>query len=289
MSQPSVAGSLLGKAAGGGRAIVILPGAASSSVATATVLTAATSSLFEVRATTPTLAPVTGEWRADGRALFQSRVIDDGGLDVTERGVLVGPSDVALSPTIDNSRITRIVADATNPFSVSLVGLTPSAAYRMRSYAVTAFGVGYSDPTNLPQLSSSAQTALSQISGYQNGDPPGTAVYELIGVTGVSEALVAALGSALLAQPTTDRDTVSEIQTIVDAYRAIMAEANGSGDDPTPGSDPTADTYLRIGARVAGALSGASLALLNDVVGTLSEAAVSSVTSLDAVASPPLA
>gem|GEM_PF-5678075 len=283
-SQPAVAGLSLGKAASGGGAVVVLRGGTADAVIMSPVLTPVTSSAFEVRATTPTLTAVAGEWRADGRALFQSRIVGDGGLDVTERGVLVGASGVTPLPTVDNSRVTKIVADAANPFTVSLAGLTPSAAYRIRAYAVTAFGVGYSEPANLPQLSSSAQTAFSQISGYLNGDPPATAVYELLGVTGVSESLVTALGSALLAQPTADRDTVSEIQAIVDAYRAILSEANGPAADPTPGSHPTAAQYARIGARVAGALSGASLALLNDVIGTLTPAAVSSVSAIDTVA-----
>jgi uncharacterized repeat protein (TIGR01451 family) len=284
VAQPSLAGGQWGKATYGAGMFVVLPGTASAAVAAAPVLAAVSSVAFEVRATLPTLEPVTGEWRADGRAIFSSRVTNDGGLDVTERGVVVGPSDATLSPTLDSSRVTRIVSEPTNPFSVSLPGLTPSAAYRMRAYAVTPFGVGYSDATNLPQLSSSAQDALAQISGYQNGDPPATTLYELLGVTGVDETLVPALGSALLSLPTDRRDTVTEIQAVVDAYRAIMAEANGGADDPNPGSDPTAETYARIGAHEAGALSGAALGLLNDVVGTLTPGEVSTVATLDALA-----
>jgi len=284
VAQPSLAGGQWGKAAYGAGMFVVLPGTASAAVAAAPVLGTVTSAAFEVRATLPTLETVTGEWRADGRALFRSRVTNDGGLAVTERGVLVGPSDATLSPTLDSSRVTRIVAEPTNPFSVSLPGLTPSAAYRMRAYAVTAFGVGYSDATNLPQLSSNAQTALAQISGYQNGDPPATTLYELLGVTGMDDTLVPALGSALLSLPTEGRDTVTELQAVVNAYRAIIAEANGGADDPSPGSDPTADTYARIGAREAGALAGASLGLLNDVVGTLTIGEVSTIATLDALA-----
>jgi len=284
VAQHALAGESWGEAGYGAGLFVVLPGTASAAVASAPALQGAVSATFTVQATLPTLAAVTGEWRADGQALFQSRITSDGGLDVSERGVLVGPADATLSPTLDASRVTRIVAAPTNPFSVSLPGLTPSAAYRMRAYAVTAFGVGYSEPTSLPQLSSSAQDALAQISGYQNGDPPGATLYELLGITGVDESLVAALGTSLVALPAEARDTVSDIQAIVDAYRAIVAEANGPADDLTPGSQPTAESYARIGAVAAGQLGGAALELLNDVIGTLLPGDVASVTQIDALA-----
>lgn len=284
VAQASLAGELWGKSAYGAGVFVVMPGMAAAAIASASVLAGASSAVFETAATVPTLAPVTGEWRADGRALFQSRVVNDGGLDVTERGVLVGPPDATLSPALDTARATRIVADSTNPFSVGLSGLSPSAAYRMRAYAITAFGVGYSEPSSLPQLSSSAQNALSQISGYHNGDPPGATLYELLGITGVDESLVPALGTSLISLATEARNTVAEIQAIVDAYRTIMAEANGAADDQPPASQPIAASYARVGALAAGALDGAALSLLNSVVGRLLPADVSSVTKIDALA-----
>jgi hypothetical protein len=74
-------------------------------------------------------------------------------------------------------------------------------------------------------------------------------VFATAGVTGVDSTNVAAIQSALnsAAVVGTSADTVGEVQTIVDAYKAILAEANdtantaGNGTpDANPASNPTA-------------------------------------------------
>ncbi|WP_396189466.1 beta strand repeat-containing protein, partial [Flavobacterium sp.] len=97
------------------------------------------------------------------------------------------------------------------------------------------------------------------------------------GVTGVTAENLAAINSALNSVPVTAEkaDTTAEVQAIVDAYKAILAEANDTnstaGDttaDATPASDPTAAQYATIGADIGTAATDAeNLALLNDIVG----------------------
>ena len=110
--------------------------------------------------------------------------------------------------------------------------------------------------------------------------------YQVAGITGVSSANLAALNSALATTAVIDTatDTAPEIQTLVDAYNRILAEANGPAVDATPGVNPSATDYTAIGATTAAALSTSGLALLNDVVGSLSTRQVDTVAKIEALA-----
>jgi hypothetical protein len=87
-------------------------------------------------------------------------------------------------------------------------------------------------------------------------------------------------------------DTPLELQAIVDAYKAILAEANDTantaGDtvaDATPAADPTAAQYATIGANVGAAATDAdNLALLNDIVGSVQFADVDTIVEIENLA-----
>lgn len=103
---------------------------------------------------------------------------------------------------------------------------------------------------------------------------PTVADYAAAGVTGVNDANLAAINSAINAQAGSDNivgnandrdaaDTAAEVQAIVDAYNAILAEANGSDVDANA-QDPSAAQYATIG--VNGVDTPAEVSLLGDVI-----------------------
>ena len=106
-------------------------------------------------------------------------------------------------------------------------------------------------------------------------------VFATAGVTGVDANNVAAIQSALndTDVQSAQADTAAKVQTIVDAYNAILAEANdtantaGNGTaDANPASNPTAAQYAAIGVNLGAAPTDAAtdtetLALLNAIVG----------------------
>ena len=100
--------------------------------------------------------------------------------------------------------------------------------------------------------------------------PPLTAIdYAKAGVSGVDAANLAAINSALDSGPVNGvlADTTAKVQAIVDSYKAILAEANGSFPDATA-SNPTLAQFQAIGVTLGTAASSAAgVKLLDDVIG----------------------
>lgn len=114
---------------------------------------------------------------------------------------------------------------------------------------------------------------------------PTVAQYTAMGVTGVTETNLAAINSAVAANVGAGVDTKGELQPVVDAYAAILAEANGAAADATPNVNPTAAQYGLIGANIgAAATQSMNLSLLNGVVGNLTTQQVDSVAEINAIA-----
>lgn len=138
-----------------------------------------------------------------------------------------------------------------------------------------------------PELSGLA-VAVATIFNYADDSTqavPTVAQYTAIGVTGVTETNVAAINSAVAANVGASVDSKGELQSIVDAYVAILAEANGAAADATPNVNPTAAQYGLIGANIgAAATQPMNLSLLNGVVGNLTTQQVDSVAEINAIA-----
>jgi hypothetical protein len=109
--------------------------------------------------------------------------------------------------------------------------------------------------------------------------------YADAGVTGVTADNVAAINSALntaeLSQ--TQVDTSAKIQTIVDAYNTILAEANGSAADDSA-TRPTQADYIAIGLPSNTLAAAGSTALLNNIIGDKTQADVDTVAEVAALA-----
>jgi hypothetical protein len=131
--------------------------------------------------------------------------------------------------------------------------------------------------------------ALGTISSYaqsNGGTAPTTSTFAQAGVTGVDSANLAAIQSALASTAITGTlaDTTTEVQTMVDVFNRILAEANGTAADSTAG-DPTVADYQAIGVSLGAiATNPSGLALLNDSLGAQTPANVDSVAELNALA-----
>lgn len=122
---------------------------------------------------------------------------------------------------------------------------------------------------------------------------PAVADYAAIGVNGVNSGNVAAFNSAVDGLTSSDVDSSSKLQAVVNAYARILAEANGSAADATPGANPSAADYAQVGASIGLAAQGvaggtnqasSALALLDDSVGALTVASVNTVAKLNQLA-----
>lgn len=120
---------------------------------------------------------------------------------------------------------------------------------------------------------------------------PSVQQYSDAGISGVTSSNLSAINNALNTASVSGAaaDSTAEIQTIVSAFNAILAEANdinaNAGDgtpDATPNSDPTAAQYAAIGADIGAAKSDAeNLALLNDIIGASQKTDVDSIAKID--------
>ena len=144
-------------------------------------------------------------------------------------------------------------------------------------------GTGTDAEAALTSVKTFAQDNSTGMTGA-TGTAPTEATYRTAGVTGVTAQNLNAINSAL-ASATLDGakvDTLAKLQAIVDAYSAILAEANGTADDATPDADPTAAQYAAVG--VTGVDPGAEEKMLGDVIGSKVAADVDTVEELQALA-----
>jgi len=72
-------------------------------------------------------------------------IADDGGLPVTERGIVWG---ISREPTLENNRGMTLSGSGSDSFMASLSGLIPEATYRVRAFAVTEAGIAYGEPVS---------------------------------------------------------------------------------------------------------------------------------------------
>jgi hypothetical protein len=131
-------------------------------------------------------------------------------------------------------------------------------------------------------------TAVATIVSYADDHSqalPTLAQYSAAGISGVTASNLDAINSAVDANAASGVDTKAELQAIIDTYNLILAEANGSAADATPGVNPTAAQYALIGADIGlAATNAAALGLLNEVVGNLTSTAVDSIAEINALA-----
>jgi VCBS repeat-containing protein len=139
--------------------------------------------------------------------------------------------------------------------------------------------------------------AAAQANDASNTNVPYT-LFATAGVTGVDSTNVAAIQSALNDDDVQSgqADTAAKVQVIVDAYKAILAEANDTANsagnstaDGDSASNPTAAQYAAIGVNLGSAPTDAAtdtetLALLNAIVSGKQTADVDTVAKVQELA-----
>jgi hypothetical protein len=100
---------------------------------------------------------------------------------------------------------------------------------------------------------------------------------------GMGQPTVAMVNSALADSDITAAlaDSKTDLQNIVAAYTAILAEANGAAADATPAADPTQPQNAAIGDSVA---EGPATTLLGDVIGNQLPGGVDTVQKIQGLA-----
>ncbi|MFM6993080.1 MAG: hypothetical protein ACKOWD_17795 [Rhodoferax sp.] len=146
--------------------------------------------------------------------------------------------------------------------------------------ALAAAGGGSSTTTN---------ASLSKITTYKADATkavPSVTDFAAAGVSGVDASNITAVLSYF---PRTQLplDSAASVQSLVDSFKKVAAEANGTSADATPDSDPTATDYTNLmGANTPNSIATKpqALALLNDRVKALNATDVDTYTEIKALA-----
>jgi hypothetical protein len=143
------------------------------------------------------------------------------------------------------------------------------------------------------EINDLAAAANAVMAGAAGGVGPTIEQLTLLGISGINATNIVAVQAAIAATADSGLqvDTMAELQAVVNTvvpdatYSLILAEANGSAPDATPGVNPTAAQYAAIGANIGLATSNpAALALLNDVIGNLTTTAIDTIAEINAIA-----
>lgn len=121
--------------------------------------------------------------------------------------------------------------------------------------------------------SKDAPAGIDKIKTYK-GDPtkPQPALSDYAGVSGITAANLAGVNS-YVPRTTQALDSVGSVQTLVNAYNKVLAEANGTAADVTPDADPVAQDFIDLmGTGATAAIldqKAGAVALLNDRIKAL--------------------
>jgi hypothetical protein len=213
-------------------------------------------------------------------------------------------ADAANAPTA--AQINTLIAGQTvggSTLGTNTVSADALAAVRAAIDAANSDGTPIANQQELANLVKAAvdtyTQALTDISGAADANnatasTPSAQTYQDAGVNGVDASNLAAINDAMnsAAVDSNAANIASKIQAIVDSYNKILAEANdldanagNSVADATPGVDPVATDYAKIGADIGTAATDAdNLALLNDIVGASQRTDVDTVGEIENLA-----
>lgn len=99
-------------------------------------------SFTTIAGTVAEVANVTIHSVTNTTALCSSYIIDNGGLDIADKGFVVGLSN---NPTFQNSFIVSSCGSGDESFYKNISGLSPDTRYYVRAYAITSAGIYWGD------------------------------------------------------------------------------------------------------------------------------------------------
>lgn len=205
----------------------------------------------------PTLSQING--LIAGLPSLGNVVVTREALSVVQNAILANNTD-ANGPIASQSELAGIVKSAMGAFQASMDKIFSFASVQKLGLAGQAI-----PPESIPTLVD----------------------YNNVGVTGVSQDKLGAFNDALASEKVDGGAVLNptKLQAVIDAYNTVLAEANGSAPDASPGQNPSASQYAAIGADIGTASADAQdLALLNDAVGAQTLAGVDTIAEINNLA-----
>ena len=167
--------------------------------------------------------------------------------------------------------------------AIGITGVTSSNfADVLAAIAATADnGSGITSLASLQNIVTATAGALSTISGYTGTNTAPTLTdFTNASISGVNSNNLAAINSILASLPVGARDSVAEIQALVDAYNALLAGADGTSNNNV---NLIASQYAALG--LAAIDTAAEVSLMNRVLDVKTAAGVDTATELIDIAS----
>jgi hypothetical protein len=192
---------------------------------------------------------------------------------------LTGGTGAAHTVTTDNLNAVLAAIAAGNTDG------TPIASETELQGLIDTAIAGYT--TALSALSTFAQANTTGLTHAPAGTAPALGDYVSAGISGVGVNNLHAINDALasLAVDSSQADSAAKVQAIVNAYNAVLSEANGNLVDANPASNPTPASYALIGAVIGDAATDTeNLALLNNIVGAQTTAGVDTIAEINTLA-----
>jgi hypothetical protein len=130
-----------------------------------------------------------------------------------------------------------------------------------------------------------AQATILNYAGDSSASVPDLSQYKLLGIINISAEFLSSINDSLLNLTVDKIDDIVKLQKVVNAYKLILAEANGSSSDLTPGSNPSIHDYELIGAKLgASANDEEHFSLLNSCISNLEIDSVNTVSKINSLA-----
>lgn len=195
--------------------------------------------------------------------------------------------DAKQSADVDSAAKIQALAEAVNAVVAGAANGTPANLAQLQALGISGVtatnlstvqaaiaataddGSAVATVEKLNSVVSAAVYSLKVIEDYAQsnvGTAPELAEYSKLGITGVTASNLAAINSALASDGVTriSVDSVSKVQALVDAYRAISAMSDGTSNNTT--ALPDASTYMQVGVSASSVDTATKLNLLGKVI-----------------------
>jgi hypothetical protein len=186
-------------------------------------------------------------------AVLGGNVTSDGGVSVTDRGVVYSTTNT--SPTTANTKVQ--IGSGTGSFSQTIAGLTPGTTYYVRTYAVNSVGTSYGSavnfttPPNAPSVTAPGNGTLinTRTPTYTGSALAGSTVRVYVDGTLLSPTTTAvAAGTFSLTQPASLPDGPHSVFATAQVGSSAQSANSTTNNFTVDASSPTAVITSSAGA-----------------------------------------